>query len=261
MTVRPRPIVDTDPLGAVRDELLAAARRRTAARRRRRQVAATVAAALGLLAVAGGALAVTNTTTGVAAIDRMLETRSRPLTHVGGPPPEERDGDSLPPGVEPPPMPDLQPSAGGESSAPVEVELADGTRLVAVGYVNRDHDLCTAIADPGAPTMPESGAVGCIGPGQVERVLAAAPARIISLGGLGPRTILLQGIAAENVRSVTVDDGGTRVEAALSEAWVPIGAGSEPVRVFVVTTRGSTDLSAYRLEVQLDDGQRVRVAP
>jgi hypothetical protein len=64
--------VDHDALAALRAELVSAAGRGIARRRRRRRAATAPAAAVVLLALAGAA-AVANLSTGVAAIDQLLD--------------------------------------------------------------------------------------------------------------------------------------------------------------------------------------------
>jgi hypothetical protein len=65
--------VDHDALAALRAELVSAAGRGIARRRRRRRAATAPAAAVVLLALPAGAAAVANLSTGVAAIDQLLD--------------------------------------------------------------------------------------------------------------------------------------------------------------------------------------------
>ena len=68
--------VEGDPLEALRSELVAAGRRRVARRRRGRRTAVLAAALVGLLALAAGAAALMNFSTGVPAVDTLLEIES-----------------------------------------------------------------------------------------------------------------------------------------------------------------------------------------
>ena len=152
-------LVVADPLGAIRTELVAAARRRRGARRRRRRAATLAAAAALLLAMAGGAVAITDTETGVPAIDRLLDFATQQATQPAGDP--QAGHEPLPPGVEPPPVPDVRPTAGSVSP-PFEVSLGEGRRAVAVGYESRDGMFCSALAEPDAPLETSPAGVTCV---------------------------------------------------------------------------------------------------
>jgi hypothetical protein len=258
-------LIQSDPLKAIRRELVRAARRQRSARRRR-GVLVTAVAAVGLLALTGGALAITGSATGVPAIDNWLnhadETSSKLV--------EERepgdDGKA--------PVPDVTPVPGTVSN-PFEISLGDGTSAKGVGYQSRDGTICAALADPGDTALPPRGGSACVGVDVLAAALAKDPVRVVGAGGLRPRgeagspLSILKGFATDDVRRLFVTvPGMDRVESALSDPWVPGNWHAGPLRAFfaaidVVPSSGSpgNPLAGAKIEAQLADGRIVTIHP
>lgn len=263
MSYEARSPIDADPLAAIRSELVAAARRRVLARRRRRRTGSIALATLGLLTVTSGAFALTNTGTGVPSIDRFLSTATKPPGH----PAEEalRDHEPASPSVNPAPTPNLEPMAGS-ASPPLEVSLGAGERALAVGYGTPDGRMCAALASSEIASEPRDGFVGCVSAAVLADALDTYPASTVASGGRDASTVLVQGFATEDVKSVVVVGPAGRVEAALAGAWAPGVWRGDRLRVFFAVIDREVDKGtpSFRppiglpLEVRLADGRTLK---
>jgi hypothetical protein len=119
--------IETDALAGLRDELMRAAARRRSSRRRARRTAIVAAIVAGLLAATAGAAELTGFTTGVPAVDELLD-REGPTSSPSGPP-----------------RLDVRPGPG-PASEPLTVPEGDHT-VATVAYLTRDGNICTASAD------------------------------------------------------------------------------------------------------------------
>jgi hypothetical protein len=121
--------IETDALAGLREELMRAAGRRAGRRRPARRAIIVVAIIVGLLAASAGAAELTGFTTGVPAVDELLDR-------------EAPSQDPTPGGV---PRLDLRPGPG-PASEPLSVPEGDHT-VATVAYLTRDGNICTASAD------------------------------------------------------------------------------------------------------------------
>jgi hypothetical protein len=220
----------TDPLDAIGATLVAAARRRRTSRLRTLRGAAATAAALAVLALTGGALAMTGTSTGVLALDRWLDTTAE--RHPGMAP----EGRLASPEPGPtPPVPNVAPA--DDTSPPVKVPMGDGIEWVGVGYEARNRTICSALVDPASADDPRGG-TGCLGERLLRRALASEPARLGGAGGgqvrkRGRHATVYNGVARDDVTGLTLTEPGRPpVGAVLSEPWRPRGWNGRSLRVF-----------------------------
>jgi hypothetical protein len=212
--------------------------------RRALLVAAVVVA---LLALAGGALALTGSlsgvSTGVPAIDGLLDGATR-------------DFEDVPPGA---PRPLFQPQRGSVSDK-LRFEFR-GHRYTAVGFRAKDRSVCSALVEP--QSRRANGGIGCIGARSLRRTLAEAPARV-SGGGGGPLTIA-NGFARAEVVSLALTGAGHHGTVALSKPWKPAGQDSEPIRFFYVVTDAAPRArwpllpKGVEIEARLADGSVTRL--
>jgi hypothetical protein len=223
-----------------------AERPRTATRRRLLLLAAALVA---LLAVAGSAIAISGSTTGIKAIDDLLDRTQ----HGSGP----VDPHAPPRGVRPVP---------GSLSEPLEFEH-DGRTLTTIGFRSEQHGICAALVESAAKPERPVGAVGCISPRILRDSLAKSPVHVFAGGGGDIQDV--QGFARSDVVKLTrVDDGGPGT-VALSEPWSPDPWDGDPIRFFYsVTTEKVPDDPArgvpwhgLRLRAELADGRTVEVGP
>jgi hypothetical protein len=177
---------------------------------RRALLVAAVAAAL--LAVAGGAVALSGVGTGVPAIDRLLNGATRDFADV-------------PRGA---PRPMFRPQRGSVSDT-LRFQFR-GHRYTAVGYRAADGSVCSALVEPRSKRA--NGAVGCIGAPSLRRALAQDPGRLS--GGGGGRQTILNGFARAEVVGLALTGAGHNGVVALSEAWRPAGEDGQPIRFFYV---------------------------
>jgi hypothetical protein len=209
--------------------------------RRALLVAAVVVA---LFALAGGALALSGVSTGVPAIDRLLDESTRSFEDV-------------PPGS---PVPRFQPQRGSVSEK-LRFQF-HRHHYTAVGFRAEDGSVCSALVEP--ESMRATGGIGCIGARSLRRTLALDPARL-SGGGGGPETIL-NGVARAEVVSLDLIGAGDHGVVALSEAWRPGGEDSQPIRFFYVVLdvapagpRAPLLPESLRIEARLEDGSVTRL--
>ena len=241
MSTDRRQPIQSDPLAAIGSELVAAARRQRSGRRRRRLLA-TVATTVGLLTASGGALAITDNETGVPVIDRWLDTTHEPH----------------------PPVP-------GSLGDPFEITVRGKASAVAVGYQSRRQGMiCSALFKTDERARDARGGTSCFSSRLLAKELARRPARLVGAGGFlpgdgGPPVSVVSGLAREDVRRLfAVLPGGGRVEATVSDPWVPGTWKGGPLRAFlVVVDRAPTGRQAFRLstptrlEAELTNGRTV----
>jgi hypothetical protein len=208
------------------------------ARRRVLLVAAVVGA---LFALAGGALALSGVSTGVPAIDRLLDGATR-------------DVEDAPPRS---PVPRFQPQPGSVSPK-LRFEFR-GHEYTAVGFRAEDGSVCSALVEP--RSVRANGGIGCIGARSLRRTLAEAPGRL-SGGGGGPFTIA-NGFARAEVMGLALTGAGHHGMVALSKPWRPAGEGGEPIRFFYVVMDAAPGArwpllpKGVEIEARLADGRVV----
>lgn len=256
MSAHQRPPIDGDPLAAIGAELVAAAGRRRATGRRRSRALTIAAATIGLLTLTSGALALTNTGTGVPAVDSFLDASNEKVSDPSLP-----AHGALPPGAVSAPKQTLDPPEAGTASTPVPVVLGNGEHALGVGYQNTAGQLCGALASTDQPRQkPLAGTGVCLASVIVNDALLTEPARIAGAG-----TDVTIGFARPNVHSITATlPGGHRTEAALSNPWTP-GAGG-PIRIFFVVLSAdsmpaNSPPGSVRFEAQLSDGRTIPLNP
>jgi len=209
--------------------------------RRALLVAAVLAA---LFALAGGALALSGVSTGVPAIDDLLDGATRDFADV-------------PPGA---PRPLFQPQPGSVSDK-LKFQFR-GHEYTAVGFRAADGSVCTALVEPESKRA--NGGIGCIGAPSLRRALAQGPGRLS--GGGGRRPTISHGFARADVVSLALTGAGRDGVVALSEAWRPAGEDGQPVRFFyLVTNRRAGPRvpllpDGWRIEARLADGSVVTLA-
>jgi hypothetical protein len=226
-----RAVIDTDPLGVIRAQLVAAAAERTRRHRRHRRLLSAAAAAIALLAAAAGAAALTDFSTGVGAVDRMLQTMPNSATSPSG------DAVELPAAVER----DLRPGPGGASQA-LRVPWGNGEG-VAVAYLTRDGEVCSAMADAQPEPRdrdPVGVAGGCMPPDILARIVEKKGGSCCGILG-GPSRLILDGYVGANAVSVGVRTSGAPVEAELTDPWTPDSPGARPLRYFVAVVHMDAD--------------------
>jgi hypothetical protein len=243
--------VATDPLGAIRVELVGAARRRVAARRRRRRVATVTATVVATLALAASAGALISGTTGVGAVDEFLG-RVEVSGQGGG---SDRAGEGGP-------IPSLAPAASGSASAPLELTDVGvpGTSLVA--YVSSGGPICSVLLRPhgeGAGEAREGW--GCVAPDALSRSLAGDSVLLADVRSDGH--MLVSGYAGHNVEEIDVSGPGGPFDVRMAKPWTPDVDGAATVRPFLAVGRATdqvaTSPNAYVVTERLDDGRTIEV--
>ena len=215
--------VDDDALGALRAELVTAAGRGIARRQRRRRVVTAVGAAVVVLVLAAGAAAVTNLSTGVSAIDELLEGEQG----YGGP-------GGLP--------------AGG-GTGPVDVRMGDGVYQF-VAFLNRRGEVVTAYAEPHRGGVRGGGSGGGPRAADLARTLERRGAMLHG-SSHGPEQQVWWGYADGSVETVRVSgrDGEWKVK--MSPPWQPPVKGARPLRLLVVIDDADIDVDGDG--VQMDE--------
>lgn len=204
--------VETDALAGLREELMRAARRRAARRRPARRAVIAAAVVVGLLAATAGAAELTGFTTGVPAVDELLDREAPSPTPTGTP------------------RIDLRPGPGPASES---LPVPEGDHTVAtVAYLTRDGNICTASAD-----RHRGGVRGSYGgcSGEVEYVSRRVGRRggmwAGSALGLERRTneFLVDG-DVESIRPLGEGDW----QVLMTAPWAPEAEGARPLRLVVV---------------------------
>jgi hypothetical protein len=255
--------IATDPLGAIRMELVSAARRRTMARRRAKRVSTTTAVGFATLAMAAGATAVMDVSTGVPAIDKVLQVHKDEAVRSEG-------------ALGRPTLGDLQVAEVDNAVSPsLQVPWGAGS-AVGVNYLSRDGELCLALAmtDGEGVSGARGQATGCTAPGAVSQRLADQASFVSGLT-VG-ETLIVNGYANEDLASLSVRGPSGPLEVRLSDVWSPETDGGGPMRVFLafgpVDANGDgrrdvkdvallTDPAVYTVEAKLKDGRTVRSGP
>jgi hypothetical protein len=232
-------------------------------RPRRRTIATVVAIASLTLVGASGASALFIGTTGVPALDGLLDVRRQATENARKP----GRGD-LPPGLNSVSLrADLRPMPE-TASDPVEVPWAGGNRQ-GIAYVSQGGQRCFLIASPlGNSTRVD--AVTCLPGRQVEQSLDRGPAHTAVRTFSTPTTVV--GFTAINVQHLSIEGAAGRFAVRLSAPWQPDVPGVVPVRIFIAFPFGYLDESApeqrrnsvlrrYEVKAQLEDGRVVKGQP
>jgi hypothetical protein len=229
--------VEHDALAALRAELTMAAGRRIRRRRARRRTAA-IAALIALLLVATAATAaLIKNSTGVPAVDRLLEIE-------------------VPPGHRPAP---------GSASKPLEVPEGDHNTNV-VAYLARNGSVCVSSADFGGRGGSVRGSFGGCPPlaNVNRRVERRGAAWFGSVHGLDQRTYnLIVGGDVKSIRSLNKGDWSFK----MTPPWTPHAHDARPLRLVVAIDEqdlpeqdlGSLRVRFPRLELRYANGKK-RVA-
>jgi hypothetical protein len=237
-----------DPLPAIGRQLVAAAARRLNTRRRRIRILLTAVVGVGLLGATGGALAVTDVSTGVPAIDRVLDSGSEVSdgTTPDGPGSEALTYQPLP----------------GSVTSPVNVRYGEGRSAVAVAYQSQDEMLCVALAEADTPAGAPQGTGGCLRATLLAAALSRGPVRLSGGSGLGASDMLVHGFTSGDVDRLALTASSGRITASLSEGWTPPRWDGGPVRAFFAVIEGGAAefkaqhaFPALMFEARLADGQ------
>jgi hypothetical protein len=260
MTADRLPPIETDPLGAIRTELLSAAWRKKRRGDRRRRMAAVSSSMLATFALAvGGAAAL--------GVDLPFVDDALDGLRAG------REGlapKSTEPGGDPrlPAMPaDIKPGVNSKSPPLTIPWTEDGERAIGQGYVNRNDEICPLIVEP-------SGATAVFGCHDPEAVTAAIDDGVVYVAGVGvsdPITVI--GYVDQQAEAVTVTGPAGGLTTRVTDKWVPGLENVEALRLFVATMPAPSqgqevpaderdafrDPAAYVVRVRLDDGRTVTV--
>jgi hypothetical protein len=199
---------------------------------------------LALFALASAALALSGVSTGVPAIDRLLDRTTRSFEDV-------------PPGA---PVPKFQPQRGSVSEK-LRFQLG-GRHYTAVGFRAEDGSICSALVDPESERA--SGGIGCAGARSLRRGLRSDP--LFLSGGGGGELRIAHGFARADVERLTLTGSGDHGVIALSEPWRPGAQDGEPIRFFYVVTewqatgpRAPLLPRGVRIEARLADGSVIEL--
>jgi hypothetical protein len=196
--------IETDPLAALREELLSAAGRRTRSRRRIRRAVVVAALAAGLLAATAATAAIGGFSTGVPAVDDLIGVEGGPRGLVGLP--------------------------AGSASEPLAVKMGDGTYQM-VAYLTQSGDICVVFAERHRGGV-RGGGGGCPPVEDVSRqVERRGAAWQGSSHGLDQRTN--QYLVDGEVETISPQgDGDWKV--LMTPPWTPDAPGARPLRLAVV---------------------------
>jgi hypothetical protein len=246
--------IETDPLGAIRAELVGAARRRTAARRRRQRATTVVATGLMMLVSVTGASALIGGTTGVQVVDTLLDRIDM----------SQREG-----GQQGPPGSPAIPADLASASAPIEVPWGDGTKAIGVAYVSKGGPICFALAKPHGEGVSEArgGVRGCISRPALTRRLADD--NVYVTGVSLDETVVVRGYAAGDVEAIDVTGPSGKLGVRLGEPWEPDPSGGEVLRPFVAyasvgsgaAAQRDVDPRDYEIVARMEDGRISEVRP
>lgn len=255
-----RPPVETDPLGAIRKELLTAAWRRKAADDRRRRLLVTVATMLVSLAcVAGGAAAagVDLPVIGDALHALSVLNEADHKADVNG----ERDP------TEPRNLAEIKPGPGN-STETLGFPWATGGSGAAAAYLNTQDQICFVVAGPHG----EANQGGCMSPRLLAERLDDGIAYLQGVSSAA--STVVTGYVSEEVERIGVRGPQGMFDVRLSEPWKPDVAGAIAFKAFVATAdsggEGGLDMAEanevldarnYVIEGHLSDGRTVTVRP
>jgi|GEM_PF-3363631 len=255
-----RPPIETDPLGAIRKELLTAAWRRKAADDRRRRLLVTVSTVLVSLAcVAGGATAagVDLPVIGDALHTLSVINEADNKADVNG----ERDP------TEPRNLAEIKPGPGN-STETLSFPWATGGDAFAAAYLNTQDQVCFVVARPDG----ESNQGGCMSPLLLAERLDDGVAYVQGVWS-GVSTVVT-GYVSDKVERIGVRGPQGDLDVRLSEPWRPDVVGASSLKAFVATVDSGGDggldiveankvLDArnYVIEGHLPDGRTVVVRP
>jgi hypothetical protein len=215
----------------------------------RRRALLLVAALLGVLVVAGSAIAISGSSTGIPAIDDLLDKASRPALEA---PP-------FAPGRDVRPVP-------GSISAPLAFD-SDGIRFTAVGFRSRNGMICSAQVDSAATPERPTGGVGCLSERLLRKALDDSPVHVFAGGGGAHQAF--QGFARADVVGLALADAGAHGNVGLSEPWKPEPWAGEPIRFFyaivpATEAEGSNDAAPWHvlpLKATMANGDSVEIRP
>lgn len=263
--------IDTDPLGAIRKELVGAARRRTAARRRRRRaVTAAATAMLTAVAVTGTGVA-TGLGPDLGAIGSALESLVSINENASPPDPEARvlREEQVPrvPGV-----PELGLSTADRSEV-IEFPWGDSAEpAYALAFAGGLGDICYSVAAPGQfDSKMRHAQLQCLPAKEIARGVGGEEG--IAFGQvIGTPTVVLGGyVSPEVVKAKVIGPWGGELEVHLTETWRPSVDGAGPLRVFAAIHQIATEgdgfaakeaelalaLADYQMRLTFDDGRTV----
>ncbi|HMJ96495.1 MAG TPA: hypothetical protein VK486_11615 [Thermoleophilaceae bacterium] len=202
--------VEHDALAALRLELVSAAGRRSAKRRKTRRKVIVVAVAALLLAATAATAALTHFSTGVGAVDRLLEI-DVPASRRPGP---------------------------GSASEPLHVRIGDGNYQT-VAYLARDGSVCIASAERHRGSVRGSFG-GCPSLEDVNRRVQRRGA-VWYGGSAGPDQRTYQLIVGGEVTSVRpLGDGDWNV--LITRPWTPHARGARALKLVVVIDDRNIDV-------------------
>lgn len=240
--------VESDPLGALRLELVGAARRQMARRRKRRRNVSIGAALLALLAVAAGASALNEFSTGVPAVDDLLAVEA----------------------------PSLMDEPAGDATEPLPVPTNDGTAQ-SVAYLSRDGTICQVEAErhPRIEGSVRGGGGGCLPAADMARLLDRNGVRWAG-SSHGAERRIYHGFADGDVERIRVLDEAADAEVRITKPWTPSTEGGQALRLFVVIDERDIDVGGDgvqedeiglistpipTLEVTYADGRTEKIPP
>ena len=203
--------IEGDALAALREELTSAAARRVVARRARRRALTLAAITAALLAVAGGAVAVSKFSTGIDPVDRLLDV-------------DNYGGSALP--------------AGGATD-PLRVRIGDGTYQLGA-YLNRRGEVSIASAELHDGSVRGSSSGGGYRPAGLAARLERR-GTLLQGGAHGLDSRVFWGYADGAVESVRVTSPPGEWVVKMSPPWKPAAAGARPLRLLVVIDERDTD--------------------
>ena len=205
--------VETDALGALRDELVRAAARRASKRRPARRATLAIALAGGLLAAGGATAALTDFGTGVPAVDELLAIEQ---------------GYGRPGGL-----------PAGDATQPITVEMGDGAYEM-VAFLNRRGEVSIAYAEPHRGGVRGGGSGGGLPAADLGRRLERR-GTLLSGSSHGPDQRVHWGFADGEVQSVRVKGEGDW-EVRMSPPWTPKAEGARSLRLLVVIDERDVDV-------------------
>lgn len=247
------PPIETDPLGAIRKELLAAGWRQKARRDRRRRAATALSTVMVTLVCAVG---------GASALGWDVPLIGDPLDRWITGKQEIAQSPDLDP-TAPIGVGDIKPGAGN-STEPLSFPWAGGPdTAAAAAYLNTRDQVCFVLEGPDGGL--DIG--GCTPPELISDRLEDAAAYLV--GVRADASIVVWGYVADDVDRVSVDGPQGPLEVRLSGPWTPAVEGAGQMRAFVAVSDARAaqkgvageliDPDAYTVGATLRDGRTVTV--